>query len=252
MFDAVADVYGQEVLVRDLDHLMKCRDAVSVGEARSIPRSTVEGLAVLIDGYPAGYLLRIPAEEQNMDFRSFTDTEVELWCIGITQNIEEHLLMRAWGLVLLRAEDDGAEDVLVLEWENVATTLQDFGEMIAGMSQPGALNPSTAALYERVFADFRTPPDALSNPWALGDFEQDAETWARCVTYIDDRTDGNLDMATEAIAAYSERYSILDPAKVLQLRRSEKKFVTGPLCVAFKSSIEKRMVANLVRSSASK
>ena len=248
---AVADVYGHEVLERDLDHVVKCRDAISVAEAGPISRAIVEELAVLIDGYPPGYLLGVPADEQKMDFRSFDDSEVVIWCHGIIQNIEEHLAMRAWGLVLQRRGEEEATDVLAREWQNVATTLGDFAPMIAAMSQPETMNPGTAALYERVFADFRPPPDASANPWKFGDLEQDAETWARCVTYIDDRTQNNLDAATESIAAFFKRYSIADPAKVLQMRRSEKKFVTGPMCVSFKNWIEKRLVANLDGSFAS-
>ena len=247
VFGAVADVYGQEVLKRDLDHVVKCRDVISVAEAGPILRAIVEELAVLIDGYPPGYLLGIPADEQKMDFRSFDHSEVVIWCHSIIANIEEHLAMRVWGLVLQRAGEEEAENVLAREWQNVATTLVDFAAMV----QPETMNLGTAALYERALADFRPPPDASANPWKLGDLEQDAKTWAQCVTYIDDRTHDNLDAATESIAAFFKRYSIADPAKVLQLRRSEKKFITGPVCVSFKSWIEKRLVANLARSFAS-
>ena len=217
--DAFAEAYGDGDIVRDADHAILCR---AVRQTPNHPK--LGALAELIESYPAGYLPGI-FDELRRDFRWLDFSQIQLWCFAMAQNIDERVLSRAWHLVQQRRGDVVAEEVFSPKWPNVATSSTEF-----------AARSSTLEL------DDLNP---LSKPYELGDFERDVTTWAKCVEFIDHRTEDNLDSAATEINQFQQHYYPKDDwwRKPLSLR--DKAVYVGGWCVALKGIIEKRTLASL-------
>ena len=216
---AFAEVYSDGDIVRDADHAILCRVVV---ETPNHPK--LGALAELIESYPEGYLPGV-FDELRMNFRWFDFSRIQLWCGAMAQNIDERVLSRAWHLIQQRHGEVATEEIFGSKWPNVATSLTEFAAQV-----------STLEL------DDLSP---LSKPYEFGDFERDVTTWARCVEFIDRRTEDDLDSAATEVKQFLQHYYPKDDWWREPPSLRDKADYVGGWCLALKGIIEKRTVASL-------
>lgn len=205
---------------------------------------TIDQLANLVQSYPRRYLPE-PFYQLSEHFRDFSLDEIEFWCGGMKQNIEERLMARAWDFVRHR-RDEGEHfyRVHLGRWPNVATAMFEWAnsERVQDLMNRG----SFLDLTNDVSILSHTDGDPLTKTFGTGEFEFDVETWIRCVDFIDDPTQSNLSTTLGQIDKFLRYY--------YRGRYDELRFggevevydVVMLYCATIKGRIERRMVANLL------
>lgn len=232
-------------LENDLDHAYQC----VVWREDPTNRRTIDQLANLVQSYPRRYLPE-PYSQLAKHFRDFSRDEIEFWCGGMKQNIEERLMARAWDFVRYRRnEGEHFYRADLGRWLNVATGMFDWAnservqDLISRRSFWDMISPLPD---NNVRMLDQTDGDPLTKTFGTGEFEFDVETWIRCVDFIDDATQSNLSATVAQMDKflryyYRGRYDELRFGGEVELND-----VVMLYCASIKGRIERRMVANLL------
>lgn len=232
-------------LEKDLEHAYLC----VVWRENPTDRRTIDQLAKLVESYPRRYLPE-PYSQSAKHFRDFSRDEIEFWCGGMKQNIEERLMARAWDFVRYRRnEGEHLYRADLGRWLNVATGMFDWATSERGQDllSRGALWDMISPLPDNdVRMLDQTDGDPLTKTFGAGEFEFDVEAWVRCVDFIDDPTQSNLSATVAQMDKFLKYYyrSRYDEFRVGG--EAELYDVVMLYCASIKGQVERRMVANLL------